>query len=247
MDEEIASPCSTCGKCCRGYVVPLCGRDVWRISTSQRLSPEHFVFAREQQSEVADAFHLDQDRAYHLALDKRGPLRLHSPCVFLLELGGGYSRCGIYAERPLVCRTYPMQLRNGVTELRSQVLCPPGAWSSAALAHPSWTVGLQQQRMHQDIYHLVVARWNLQLAARGAAATANLGEYLSYLLNVYERLDRLEQAVGAAELAEVARCWRFGAGPSGNAQDDATWSRYAASVREVVDTFYPHLAHAKRL
>ena len=242
MSEEAASPCSTCGVCCRNYLVPLCGRDVWRISTSQHLPPEQFVFARAAQSRAADAFHLDQEQAYHLALDKRGRMRVQSPCVFLVELGGGHSRCGIYAERPVVCRTYPMHLGNAVAQMRTDVLCPPGAWPPAALAQPSWTAALLWQRMHLDIYHLVVARWNLRMAARGDGARASLGEYLSYLLNIYESLDRLERSVGAAHLAEVSRCWRLGKGASGNNDDDVTWAEYAVTVQEVVQAFSPGLS-----
>jgi Fe-S-cluster containining protein len=242
LSEAPADPCGTCGLCCRSYLVPLCGRDVWHISTRQRMAPEQFVFACEQNTPTADGFYLDPTAtSYLLALDKRGKLRAQNPCIFLLELQGGYSRCGIYAHRPVVCRDYPMRAVAGGVELRADVLCPPDSWSPATLRRPSWTAALQRRRMHFDIYSLVVARWNAHLTTGDSNTQANLGDYLGYLLNVYERLDALEREYGEERVSAVECRWGEDQ-PADGAQpgkaDPPAWLTYAGAVRAIVNAFY---------
>src|ERR1043165_3124657 len=85
-------PCATCGACCRSYVVPLCGYDVWLISTHQRLGPEQFVVTYPQEVGALDGFLLDDESPpYGLALDKQGKFTPHKSCVFLVHLADGHS------------------------------------------------------------------------------------------------------------------------------------------------------------
>jgi Fe-S-cluster containining protein len=243
-----ADPCGTCGVCCRSYMVPLCGRDVWQISIRLRMAPEQFVFAYREDAPTADAFYLDPaGAAYSLCLDKRGKRsgfdwQAQSPCIFLLELQGGHCRCGIYAHRPMVCRDYPMRAVAGGVAVRDDVLCPPNSWSPAMLRRPSWSIALQRRRMHFDIYRVVVARWNAHLTAGNANRTENLDGYLGYLLNVYERLDALEREYGEARVGEVEREWGNDQPESGEPPSDddlAAWLIYAGTVRAIVNAFYP--------
>lgn len=192
MTAPAHNPCATCGACCRSYIVPVCGYDVWLISTRQRLSPEEFLIAGPQDSPRPDGFRLDRGGpTYGLALDKRRPLRVTQPCVFLIQLGGGNDRCGIYDERPVVCRSYPMSMWKDVVSQREDALCPSGSWSEADVAVSSWRDALRELRVHFDIYYEVVARWNARMAAQAPTAQFELPEYLSYLLNIYDRLAAL--------------------------------------------------------
>jgi Fe-S-cluster containining protein len=225
------NPCSTCGLCCRNYIVTVCGYDAWLICTRQRLNPEQFLVAVPQNPPGRDGFQLEPNGApYGLMLDKAGPLKHTQPCVFLLQLGGGRDRCGIYAERPVVCQSYPMAFRHRHVVQRNNVLCPPDAWPEEEVRRPEWREAVQRQRMHFEVYYQVVARWNARVNAAGAekrfagptyVATGRgdwratsapgrrfaLREYLDYLLNVYTRLAGLDAAVGEAELARVRDAW----------------------------------------
>jgi Fe-S-cluster containining protein len=252
------NPCATCGACCRSYVVPVCGHDVWSISTRQRLGPEQFLISYPQREPGPDGFRLVRDGpTYGLALDKQGPLRAEGPCVFLLRLGGGHDRCGIYAERPVVCRSYPMSSWRDAVVQRDDTLCPPASWSAEDVALPTWREALQRQRMRFDVYHEVVARWNARIAEARASAPRTLREYCSYLLNVYDRLDRIEGELGAATMARVEAGWRSFPDPVLRASavpvhddsvdhdaidDDFVWIRYFERAREIVDEFYPGVA-----
>jgi hypothetical protein len=51
--------------------------------------------------------------------------------------------------------------------------------------------------MHFDIYYEVVARWNARVTAQPPTAQFELPEYLSYLLNVYDRLAALDNDMEA--------------------------------------------------
>jgi hypothetical protein len=263
----------------------VCGFDVWLICTRQRLSPEQFLVARPQEQAARDGFLLDAaGPTYALMLDKQGPLRVKQPCVFLLRLPDGSSRCGIYAERPVVCQTYPMGLWHDAVVIRDKVLCPPDAWPRAAVRRPAWRAAIQRQRLHFDVYYQVVARWNARVRAgpptrfslpvfvaasdRGAwRATPNPGrpfaleEYFDFLLNVYDRLAHLDEAVGEAELERVRAGWgslprpslaegAAAPGPDGAAggplqlrirPGDYPWLDYFKRVREVIDGFYPEV------
>jgi Fe-S-cluster containining protein len=152
MSQLPHNPCHTCGACCRSYAVPVCGYDLWRISTYQRLRPQEYVVAARQKDVTPEGFRLEREGpTYFLVLDKQGKLVPNNPCIFLVRLGGNHDRCGIYTHRPVVCQVYPMTVRNQVILQREDALCPPNAWPEAMLQHPAWRAALQRQRMHFDI------------------------------------------------------------------------------------------------
>src|SRR6476659_1979688 len=86
---EAGAPCATCAACCRSYLVPVCGQDVWRLSRSQRLAPEQFLVAWLQTEPGPDGFLLEPGgRPYGLGLGKRTRFAADQPCVFLMRLSG---------------------------------------------------------------------------------------------------------------------------------------------------------------
>jgi len=240
-------PCATCGLCCRVYVVPLVGRDVWRISTRQRLAPEEFVVVYPNPPGAIDGFRLAPDGPlYAMALAKKGRYARHRACVFLLELGGGYSRCGIYADRPDACRVYPMVSWKGMAVQRTDAACPPGAWTSAALRDPSWRDRLQRMDMDMDIYNEVVARWNARVARLPAGTGLPLAEFFSYLLNVYDGLAALERTLDEETLARVVASWSTlptaaDLAAAEHEPDRFPWLRYLQRARAVINRFYPEV------
>jgi Fe-S-cluster containining protein len=176
-------------------VVSLLGYDVWRISRELHLSPELFVLVHDQPEPADDGFLLEPNgRPQGLALDKQGEFHPKQPCVFLLELGGGHARCGIYQHRPAVCRTYPMALRDVVTQVRGDALCPPGAWSEEQIGDPEWRGHLAEYQRRWEEYVEVVDRWNERVRSAGIGRFSG-PEYLRYLMNMYDTLAMTEEGV----------------------------------------------------
>jgi Fe-S-cluster containining protein len=245
--NQTHSPCATCGVCCRSYIVPLSGYDVWRISTSQHLAPEQFVIALESGSMRGDGFRLVADGPiYALMLDKRGRLKVKQACIFLVTLADTETRCGIYADRPAVCRSYPMIWQKGRIDYRPKALCPPGGWAEDEPRRASWRRNVQRTELCFDVYLEVLNRWNTRVK-RAAGRSFHYREFYSYLLNVYDRLAALDATMSPAVLERIADTWAIFPGPDANLPDlrpqteAHPWVDYLYRVREIVDTFYPEI------
>ncbi len=245
MSDAFDNPCATCGACCRSYIVPVCGYDVWLISTQQRLGPEQFLVPCPQEPPRADGFLLDcEEPPYGLALDKRGRFHPNQPCVFLMELKGGNSRCGIYEHRPVVCQAYPMTAIGTVVAQFDDALCPPGSWPPSAIARPAWREAIARRIMHYAIYEDVVSRWNARVIAAPPGAQFSLYAYYDYLMNAYDRLDALNGEVGADTLAAIQETWGM-VGEEGSERDAAesdaprpAWIAYRDRIRWLLAGFY---------
>jgi Fe-S-cluster containining protein len=229
--------------------VPLCGYDVWRISVTQRLPPEDFVVPIDQDEPRSDSFRLAAaGPPTALMLDKQGQLKVNHPCVFLVRLPGGHDRCGIYPDRPVVCQAYPMVLAPNGVALRDAPLCPPDSWSDDELGKRSWRLAVLRVTMQFDLYAEVVARWNLHVDAAGASRQFALADYLSYLVNVYDRLAALDRELGDEAIGRATLTWGYVPDPSRSTLRlaDIPWSAYFSHVRDVVDTFYPEIPPLSR-
>jgi Fe-S-cluster containining protein len=245
MSAAEHQPCATCGACCRSYIVPVCGYDMWLINRRQHLSPEQYVVACPQPEQGFDGVLLESGgQPYGLALDKQGRFGIKQPCVFLLRLADGNVRCGIYADRPLVCQAYPMSMWSGVVFQGKQTLCPPDSWPVREPQRPRWRATLQRVHMQFDLYQAVVTRWNARVTAR-PGVRFTLREYFSYVLNVYDRLDGLATATGAETLAGVLAGWPL---PPHRPLDlaalrvagaDLLWVDYLRQAAAIIDSFYP--------
>ena len=245
---EKQNPCATCGECCRSYMVPVFGQDVWLLSTRQRLSPEQFCLIYPEKEPRPEAFQLESGgQRYSLALDKKGSFALKKACIFLMELPGGNARCGVYDDRPTVCRSYPMSMWSGVVAQRRETLCPPDSWPLPTVTHPRWATALRRLCMDLDVYGEVVTRWNARVDAHTGYSFA-LQEYFSFLMNVYDRLDSLARDLGEEAMALVEATWPNFPRPAYDAPGalealaatgSAPWLHYFASARRLLDSFYP--------
>jgi Fe-S-cluster containining protein len=247
--EHPRNPCATCGACCRSYIVPLCGYDVWRISQAQRLPPEDFVVPISQDEPRADSFRLAADGPpTALMLDKQGRLKVNQPCVFLLHLAGDQDRCGIYPDRPVVCQAYPMVLAPRGVTLRDKPLCPPDSWSEEELGKRSWRLAVLRVTMQFDLYAEVAVRWNLHVDAAGPGRQFALTDYLSYLVNVYERIAALDRELGDDAIERAVLTWGYVPDPNRSSLSlcDLPWSAYFSRFRDVVDGFYPEIPPLSR-
>jgi len=241
-------PCHNCqGACCRSYIVPVTGYDVWRISTSQRLAPESYLIAGHQSEENSEGFLLDPDgRPFFLALDKKGRFHRYQPCIFLLSLAGGQYRCGIYSHRPTACRVYPMAIDKGGVRLSTHALCPPNSWSQREIERPTWLKAIKRIYIESDLYTEVVARWNARVA-HSPGQSFTLSEYLSYLMNAHDRLVRLEEEVGEERMTRVEATWPTPPRVAGNLDEmvmcrgDLPWLDFLVRARAEIDRFYPEI------
>jgi Fe-S-cluster containining protein len=223
------------------------GHDIWLLSSRQRLSPEEYLILVPEKAPRPEGFRLQADgKVFTLALDKKGRFGIKRPCVFLVELPGGNDRCGVYADRPIVCQTYPMSMWSKVVAQRTQTLCPPNSWPLAEVTRPHWRTKLTLLCFHLDIYGEIVARWNARVAAY-PQATFVLPEYFSYLLNVYDRLAALDAALGPEVLEVVEGSWPTFPRPALDTEtvnrfaETVPWLGYFARVRRVIDSFYPEI------
>jgi Fe-S-cluster containining protein len=137
VSGKVLAGCADCdGKCCRELVVDLTAAEVRGIADATGLNPADFVrFLHKPPSQVVSPpFRMGpQDPGVMLALDKKNDGS--DGCVFLVELSGGQGRCGIYADRPPLCRVYPFhpnKLRVGI-EPRCDGVCSPANWTFAAV------------------------------------------------------------------------------------------------------------------
>jgi Fe-S-cluster containining protein len=180
-------PCDTCGVCCRSYLVPLCGHDVWEISRHLHLDPARFAIAWQEEEPGVDGFRLERDGPlFSLVLDKRSWARERSPCIFLMRLPGGHDRCGIYDHRPVSCRAYPMLLVDRRVQMRDDPLCPPGAWPADEPSKPAWRQSVEEAHHRFHVYQVVVSVWNQRLRAVERGHT--LDAYYAYVLAAYDRV-----------------------------------------------------------
>jgi len=243
-------PCGPCGLCCRSYLVPLFGHDVWQIATRRNLSPESFAFIAEQEEPDALGFRLTAPGpTYGLALMKIEPITATQPCIFLEGVDQGYTRCGIYADRPITCRSYPMSKLGGRVFQRERTLCPPGSWTDEDTIAPQWVRTLQQLRMRRDIYVEVVARWNAAVERWQPPGMLPPKLFCDYLLLVYGKIAAMEEEIGGESLDRLEAEWaRVDPRPSSTAPEVAAgrdeepgWISHFRRVRDLIDGFFPEL------
>ena len=192
MSSADVEACRGCeGRCCTAYIVPVTGYDLWRIAQAQRLAPVVFVQREPEDYPTATGFRLRPGGpTYGLSLRHQLVRHSHRPCIFLLQLKEGVKRCGIYAHRPLACQTYPMRLQQGQPGPRSDMLCPHGSWSGLGHDLAGWQERLARQEWEWELYASVVKAWNASLEAQLTESGYVFEQYLDYLVNAYDHIDR---------------------------------------------------------
>jgi len=247
MPNVNTSPCDSCnGRCCHYGVVPVTGYDAWAIASAQHLSMEQFLVFLPEEERTA-GFRLDQtETTYTLALNKRPSRRKHKPCIFLFSLPGGHDRCMVYPHRPLVCQTFPAFLHHGSVAIRGEdTVCPKGIWNVAAMDLPEWRLCLLRMEMESAIYHLIVSQWNECVEKGPSDAPYSVIQYFSYLMNAYNRLDRLRNSIPEEEMATIVCRWgRQATAPKGSSsqevgrdEDEMPWQRFLTRVQEELAEF----------
>ena len=105
FSKPIHFGCNQCGECCRQVQVPVSHADVLRL-LARFDEPDVFKMLQLHPIEASDpdAVWLE-GRPVLLTLRTRLP---EGGCGMLVD-----DRCSIYAERPMVCRTFPFVNKNG--------------------------------------------------------------------------------------------------------------------------------------
>lgn len=202
-----SSPCASCGLCCRSYLVPVFGHDLYRLVKTRNLDPRSFIFICEQEEPDAAGFRLEFDGpTFGLALDKKDKLEVSQPCTFLVEHADGTSQCGVYEDRPIACATYPMSRVMGRVSFMPTALCPPDAWEAEEPGNHQWAVGLRRLARYRDTYVEVVRRWNAWVDAT-PTRSRSAEHFVAYTLQLYDRLTELDQEIGDDAVSAIEQTW----------------------------------------
>ncbi len=201
-----ADKCSACrGQCCYGALVRLSWDDVRRVGRSQHLDFASFaqmvVDEGRTSQEFALAFGLGPHAEPHL-LALRHSSRVANACAFLVLVAG--QPCGIYEDRPAVCRVYPMRRSGAGIAVRDDVICRPHDWDRARFDPAPYVDAIGLQHCEWRTFERTVAVWNRTLAGRGGA-TADA--FVAYLDATYARIDRTRAALGEGDYRRLVDSW----------------------------------------
>jgi Fe-S-cluster containining protein len=136
-----------------------------------------------------------------LRLDGQSPRRALSlrrresgTCGLLLELGGGYRRCGAHAFRPGACRAYPLvadHLAPLGGALAEHACCPVEGLDLYEAAIPEMLATLEDDRAEQALYLRVLERWEQLFAGRPPERAVPIGAFVDWLLGLYAAIQPL--------------------------------------------------------
>jgi Fe-S-cluster containining protein len=175
------APCARCttARCCTVFDPELTGPDLVRIARGTGLEPLRFAVLAPVRADLAgpDGLRLGSDATWEMRLartpDPRGEGGARR-CVFLMHLGTGLNRCGIYAERPMVCRTYPTDLtRFGVMVGNPPDICPPGEWAQERVDLRPFAAIHRQAAAERSRWRAFLASWNAPDHQQGLATLAH--------------------------------------------------------------------------
>lgn len=159
QSNSIRFSCVGCGVCCKGRLIPLTLDEA-----QQWLIRGHDVTV------ILEAFdELNWSRSSHEfehAKGRSASVRCGEGRIQVIAVFAGKALeqcpnlradnlCGIYEERPLVCRIYPMEINPFIPVRQDNKVCPPEAWESNdilctdGLADPALEALINQSR-HAD-------------------------------------------------------------------------------------------------
>ena len=134
LSMDIDFECTTCGKCCHDLRLPLTVTEAvaWlERGNDVQILCEALPWPEEPPAENLQAAH--KRRRSFTAMSGSLPTRV------VVTLAGAYvgpcpnlqpdMRCGIYEQRPLVCRIYPAEINPFIELVPTHKACPPDAWT----------------------------------------------------------------------------------------------------------------------
>jgi Fe-S-cluster containining protein len=139
--------------------------DMRRLARSQMLAPEAIVQAWPDPQPNRLGARLSAAAQTSRLVLRRSAAEPRA-CQFLVHLGANLKRCGVYAERPLVCAVYPFEVRNGSAEVRADARCGADGWNMASLDYPGLRQLLSRQRADWECTMVMNEVWNAAIDAR---------------------------------------------------------------------------------
>ncbi|KOY02517.1 YkgJ family cysteine cluster protein [Pseudomonas nunensis] len=136
-NQPIRFACNGCGVCCKGRLIPLTLNE-----TRQWLQRGHDVAV------VVEAFNestwLSQPGQYAHGAQRAMEVDSGSARINVVAVLAGNAlekcpnlgeddRCGIYDDRPLVCRIYPMEINPFIALRPEEKACPPQVWEAGEI------------------------------------------------------------------------------------------------------------------
>jgi Fe-S-cluster containining protein len=155
--------CSGCGNCCRGTFVPVTDGDVRRMLEGTGRPVTELV----RLVKLGD-IRMDKRHGWWAKIgDTKAVMALpwrHGHCAYL---DAATNRCKIYASRPLVCRSTPLEVHftdTGAVEklTRHLVTACPNDWEKGAQSLRALAVLDRLRDRESDAYCEKVAAWNKQ-------------------------------------------------------------------------------------
>jgi len=178
--------------CCYTTKVIVSGKDLWRIANTLDAAPWEFTVYVEAEEFASDAFRLVADGPlFQVALAKRGKVGAKgAPCFFLWRLADGHAQCGLGSLRPLVCRSYPAALSDGMLVAWAPA-CTCRRWSVLDLDEPEDRRLVEQTLSEAEEYSAIVAAWNDELSEWPTGRDYH--DFCRYVLDAYAARERHER------------------------------------------------------
>jgi hypothetical protein len=109
----------------------------------------------------------------------------------------GDHRCGLGDLRPTVCKTFPIEMSNGVLCIPGETGCACRRWSLADvdLAEEGALAALHRQELAE--YCEVVAEWNEHVASAPPDAAFSFVSFCRYLVQAYDSITAAETGQSA--------------------------------------------------
>ncbi len=211
--------CFSCsGRCCYDIIVPVSFMDIGRLVRAQGLAPDEIVEPWKERTPTASGIAIDDTDDRYLPILQRNP-REPAACAFLVHVADEIKRCGMYADRPEVCRVYPFTMASGALDRRDDARCAPGDWNLATLDY-------RRRREEHEAFnaersaHEIVAR-SFANVPRVARETSRFARFLAYGEAVYDRIanewprcsvapfDERLRAVSAAAINISSQSYQF--------------------------------------
>jgi hypothetical protein len=124
-------------------------------------------------------------------------------------------RCGIYEQRPLVCRIYPAEINPFIELVPMHKACPPDAWTPglpsllrAGKLVDAGMLALIQQSRDADANDLPVKQQVCALLGIDQAAVSNEG-FVAHSPDRFDLLAALHQASDERSIATLSPTWRL--------------------------------------
>lgn len=164
------SGCAVCptARCCVVFDPEMTGADLHRLVRGLHLAPGDVAELRPVRIDEGegDAIVLAPGCGWELRLRRTTLARAPGAppaeaCGCLVSLAPDVHRCGVYAHRPMVCRTFPSDLTPfGVMVGNPEGVCPPGSWSQARADLGGLHRLHRRAAAERELHRAFVARWN---------------------------------------------------------------------------------------